>query len=164
MKILFSHGMESGPWGTKIRLLAEIARMHEIEVDSLDYTDTMDPDVRVERLLATLADEDDDCLLAGSSMGGYVAAVASASAPCRGVFLMAPALHIPGYACQDYPTLAPHVAIVHGWNDEICPVENSIRYARKGGHTLHLVNGNHPLSDVLDELQSQFTVFLDRIA
>jgi hypothetical protein len=38
MKVIFSNGKESGPWGTKIRTLADIAKAHGHEVDSIDYT------------------------------------------------------------------------------------------------------------------------------
>ena len=50
MKVYFSHGKESGPWGSKIQKLASIASEHGCTVDSIDYTDLMDPDQRVERL------------------------------------------------------------------------------------------------------------------
>ena len=59
MKVYFSHGKESGPWGSKIKRLADIARERECEVDSVDYTDLTDPDLRVERLLSLLKDESD---------------------------------------------------------------------------------------------------------
>ena len=54
MKVYFSHGKESGPWGSKIQRLASIASEHGCEVDSVDYTDLKDPDLRVERLLSIL--------------------------------------------------------------------------------------------------------------
>ena len=50
MKVYFSHGKESGPWGTKIRRLAPIAEAAGYRVESIDYTDTMDPDRRAARL------------------------------------------------------------------------------------------------------------------
>ena len=155
--------MESGPWGTKIQRLAHIAEQLGLKVESVDYTDTMDPDVRVDRLLAILDREDEDCVLAGSSMGGYVALAASIEAPVHGVFLMAPALYIPGYKLQDYPTMAPTVEIVHGWNDDVIPAENSIRFAKAAGHKLHLVSGNHALSDVLEDVDRLFELFLAQI-
>ena len=163
MKIIFSHGMESGPWGTKIKRLAKIAANRQLEIESVDYTDSMDPDIRVERLSNLLDGEDKDCLLAGSSMGGYVSLVASGSHSIRGLFLMAPALYIPGYGFQAYSTKASVVDIVHGWNDDVVPVENSIRFAKESGHSLHLVNGNHALSDVLEEVDRIFSLFLDRV-
>ena len=55
MKVYFSHGKESGPRGTKIKRLAAMAETMGCAVDSVDYTDTMDPDLRVERLFEMLA-------------------------------------------------------------------------------------------------------------
>ena len=96
MKVYFSHGKESGPRGTKIKRLAAIAEDMSCIVESIDYTDTMDPDLRVERLLEVLAGEDGDFALVGSSMGGYVPLMASEMVDAKAVFLMAPALYIPG--------------------------------------------------------------------
>ena len=163
MKIIFSHGMESGPWGTKIRRLAKIAASRQLEIESVDYTDTMDPDARVERLRNLLDNETIDCLLAGSSMGGYVSLVASGDHLIQGLFLMAPALYIPDYSYQVHSTKTSVVDIVHGWNDDVIPVENSIRFARESGHSLHLVNGNHALSDVLEDVDRIFSLFLDQV-
>ena len=37
MKIIFSHGKESGPWGTKIKRLANVAKRLNCSVESIDY-------------------------------------------------------------------------------------------------------------------------------
>ena len=77
MKVYFSHGQESGPWGSKIKRLAAIAKEQGCEVDSVDYTKIKDPDLRVERLLDILESESGSFVLVGSSMGAYVSLVAS---------------------------------------------------------------------------------------
>lgn len=100
MKVIFSHGKESGPWGSKIRRLADAAATLGFEVESLDYTGIEDPDARVAMLEKRLADETAPVILAGSSMGGYVSAVVAGRRPVSGLFLLAPALHMPGYAVQ----------------------------------------------------------------
>ena len=46
--VLFAHGKESGPWGSKIKHLAAIAERHNCKVLSPDYSDLMNPDARVE--------------------------------------------------------------------------------------------------------------------
>lgn len=160
MKVVFSHGKESGPWGFKIQRLARIAERQGCAVESIDYTDSMDPDVRVERLLAALQGETDEFVLAGSSMGGYVSLVASEKSGARAIFLMAPALYIPGYRHQDYPSRCKHIEIVHGWSDDIIPVENSIRYAREADCALHLISGDHALNGVIDVVSNLFENFL----
>ena len=35
--VVFSHGQESGPWGTKIQRMAETVRNLGCEADSVDY-------------------------------------------------------------------------------------------------------------------------------
>jgi len=144
MKVYFSHGKESGPWGFKIKRLAAIANARDCEVESIDYRDSMDPDLRVERLLARLREEQERFLLVGSSMGGYVSLVASATVDAAAVFLMAPALYIPGYKVQQYRSKSPHIEIVHGWSDDVIPAQHSIDYAREADRRLHLIRGDTP--------------------
>ena len=102
MKVYFSHGKESGPWGSKIKRLANIAKEHNFSVDSIDYSGILDPDVRVEHLLNVLKKDEEDFLLVGSSMGGYVSLVASEQVNAKGVFLLAPALFMKRYKKQIY--------------------------------------------------------------
>ena len=45
--VLFAHGKESGPWGSKIKHLAAIAERHNCKVLSPDYSDLMNPDARM---------------------------------------------------------------------------------------------------------------------
>lgn len=161
MKVIFSHGKESGPWGSKITAMAELAKSLGCEVDSIDYSDTMDPDVRVDRLHGILAEEDSEqVILVGSSMGGYVAMVTAGQYPVAGVFVLAPALYIPDWKHQSYAPKTSNVEIVHGWSDEIVPHELSIRYARESKTTLHLIDGDHRLNSSLDEVLALFVNFL----
>jgi predicted esterase YcpF (UPF0227 family) len=102
MKVYFSHGKESGPWGSKITRLANIAKEHNYQVDSIDYSDILDPDLRVERLVKVLAEIEEDIVLVGSSMGGYVSLVAAEQVSVKSVFLLAPALFMKGYKKQTY--------------------------------------------------------------
>lgn len=162
--VVFSHGKESGPQGSKIRVLSGIAEKHGWATDSIDYTDMMDPDERVERLLDALEGESRRPLvLAGSSMGAYVSLVAAATLRPAGVFLMAPALYIPGWKAQSYASDLDRVSIVHGWNDELIPPDNALRYARQAGCDLHLLPAGHRLAAVLPELATLFESFLRRI-
>ena len=164
MKVYFSHGKESGPWGFKIKRLAGIATRQGCDVESIDYTDLMDPDLRVERLLSVLAKEAGDFVLVGSSMGGYVSLVASQTVVPNAVFLMAPALYIPTYKQQQYLSLAAHIEIVHGWSDDVIPPEHSIRYARDADCTLHLISGDHALNESIEVVENLFEHFLSRVA
>jgi len=132
-------------------------------VESIDYTDTMDPYLRVERLLGVLAKERDEFVLVGSSMGGYVSLVASQEVHAEAIFLMAPALYIPGYARQEYRSRCSHIEIVHGWSDDVIPVENSIRYAQEADCTLYLISGDHPLNSSLEVVARLFERFLEQV-
>ena len=163
MKVIFSHGKESGPWGFKIKRLSRIAQKLGYHIESIDYTDTMDPDQRVERLRAFLKDEKDSYVLVGSSMGGYVSLVVSESVDAKAVFLMAPALYIPGYKNQQHRSKSPHIEIVHGWSDDIIPVENSIQYAKEADCTLHVISGDHPLNGSIDVVDGLFEAFLNKV-
>jgi hypothetical protein len=51
--------MESGPCGSKIKHSAAIAEEAGYTVDSIDYRETKDPDVRVSMLLKVLEKDKD---------------------------------------------------------------------------------------------------------
>ena len=161
--ICFSHGKESGPWGSKIAAMADLARDRGLEVESLDYRG-MDPVQRVDKLVAHCKPLGRPLVLVGSSMGGHVAAAASAELPgVRGLFLIAPAFFMPGYEEHTPVPRARRIAIVHGWRDDIVPPENSIRFARLYRAGLHLIDGDHRLTDHIFEINRFFDWFLDDI-
>lgn len=159
--IVFSHGKESGPWGTKIARLAEIGRTHGFAVSSPDYTHTMDPHERLQQLL-TLRPEGAPLVLAGSSMGGYVAAHACRTLTPDALFLMAPALYFPGW--DEEPTLIPkHCHVVHGRHDEIVPPQTSKRFCETHGAQLILLDAGHALTEALEAVDAAFTALLQRL-
>ena len=163
MKVIFSHGKESGPWGTKIRRLADVAMAKGCEAESVDYTDTMDPEERASRLSSYISGETGRYALVGSSMGAYVSLVAARVAKAQGLFLMAPAIYVPEFAIDDYVVDHPNVSIVHGWQDEIIPVEHSLRYGKESSCDLHLLSADHRLVGVLDEIELLFARWLDKM-
>ncbi len=158
--VCFAHGKESGPWGTKITHLAETAKRHGCAVLSPDYSHTHDARARVTRLLE-LAPQAKTLVLVGSSMGGYVSAMACAALKPRGLLLIAPALYFPGLDAEPegIPALC---SVVHGWHDELVPVERSIRFARTHNAALHLLNSGHTLNDQLPALDLLFDDLLRR--
>ncbi|MCP4768013.1 MAG: hypothetical protein GY875_17305 [Gammaproteobacteria bacterium] len=93
--------------------------------------------------------------------GGYVSLVASTTVDAAAVFLMAPALYIPGYEVQQYRSKSPHIEIVHGWSDGVIPAQHSIDYAREADCRLHLIRGDHPLNSSIETVESIFQGFLD---
>ena len=163
MKLIFSHGLESGPWGYKIKRLAVVAEKHGLTVDSIDYTDTMDGDVRAQRLIEVLKKEPEPAILLGSSVGGYVSVLASEVVETHAMFLLAPALYMSQLKQQEYASKTPHIEIVHGWSDDVIPIENSIRFAREADCYLHILSENHTLNDSVDVLERLLDAFLVKV-
>ena len=161
--VIFSHGQESGPWGTKIRAMADLVRSLGCEADSIDYQGIADPTERVEKCIRECADITDKLVLVGSSMGGRVATAAAGQLNAAGLFVLAPAYFMEGH--EDLTPEPPPipVSIVHGWHDDVVPVENSIRYARSCSATLHLVDGDHRLTANIDEINEYLSQFITRL-
>jgi|SRR5580658_874326 pimeloyl-ACP methyl ester carboxylesterase len=161
--VVFSHGKESGPWGRKITAMAALARDLGHAVESVDYRGLDDPAARVDKLVATAARIPKPIVLVGSSMGGHVSATAAARLRPRGLFLLAPAFYMAGFESftpQDVP--CPTV-VVHGWHDDIVPVENSIRWAREHHAALHVLNSDHRLEDRIEAICALLRTFLAEI-
>ena len=161
--VYFAHGKESGPWGTKISALAAIAKKRGCRVESPDYSFTMNADERAAHLLSLSPQTKGRLILVGSSMGGYISTAASSTLNPAGLFLLAPAFFIPGYQQQSPAPCAAQTAIVHGWNDEVVPVDNSIRFAREHRVRLHLLDGDHRLTGCLPQIERLFSLFLDEV-
>jgi acetyl esterase/lipase len=168
--VVFSHGRESGPWGSKISALADLARSEGAEVLSVDYREDRssapDDDItdearrRITRLLSTTLPPNRQLILVGSSLGGYVSVAAAAPLGAAGLFLLAPALSI-----ADLPPLPPIsptcvVEVVHGWSDDVIPWHHSAEFCKRQNCALHLVPGDHRLNDALPMIAPLFVNFL----
>lgn len=161
--VYFSHGQESGPWGTKIRGMAEMVESLGCRAASVDYRGINDPGERVEKLVAECTGVPGRIVLVGSSMGGYVATVAAPRIGAAGVFVLAPAFDLTAYGVPVPPMPDALLEIVHGWRDDVVPPEQSVAYAREAGATLHLVDGDHRLTENLDEINYYLARFVRRI-
>ena len=150
-RVSFAHGMESAPWGVKIRALAEVAEAMNWSVESPDYRFTTDPDERLEHLRSHRPDAD-RLVLVGSSMGGYVAAHAAAELDAAGLLLLAPALFMPGYD-QPPPAPACPTVVAHGWCDDVIPIEHAYRYARDHRAEFMALADGHTLTRSLPALR-----------
>ena len=158
--VYFAHGRESGPWGTKIRALAKVAETLGCRVFSRDDSDTCDPDLRTRRLIEDVRTIDGPVVLVGSSMGGYVVTVASRVIQPVGLFLMAPALGMPGYAEPRPEPHARQLSVVHGWDDDVVPFDKVLEFARSHQAVLHLIPAGHALVEQIDWLTRNFADFL----
>lgn len=158
--VVFSHGTDGTPFGTKIRALYEIAESEGYEVAAVDYRGIANPDDRVQMLQEFCRDFSSHLVLVGSSMGGYVSLAAAPTLHAKGVFLMAPALYTPGIPALARGLPRCPIALVHGWRDEVIPCEHSMRFAREHGLALHLVESDHRLHSSIPFLQYLFQYFL----
>lgn len=161
--VIFSHGQESGPWGTKIKAMAELVKELGCRADSIDYQGIADPAERVERLVSQCGEVDDTLVLVGSSMGGHVATAAAERVGAAGLFVLAPAYYMEGYEELTPPPPAIPVCIVHGWRDDVVPPDNSIRFARGCNAELHLIDGDHRLTDNIVEICAYLKRFIGRL-
>lgn len=162
--VYFSHGQESGPWGTKITAMAERVRALGCRALSVDYRGLADPSARVEKLVAECAGAGGPIVLVGSSMGGYVATAAARRVGAAGVFVLAPAFDLTAYGVPLPEPPGVPLEIVHGWRDDVVPPEGSVAFAREARATLHLVDGDHRLTANLDEINVYLARFIERIA
>ncbi|MDX1404978.1 MAG: YqiA/YcfP family alpha/beta fold hydrolase [Woeseiaceae bacterium] len=162
--VYFSHGQESGPWGTKIKSMAATVEKLGCRAESVDYQGIADPSDRVEKLIAVCAGVDEPLVLVGSSMGGHVATAAAERVAAVGVFVLAPAYYMPGYESLTPPAPNVPIAIVHGWNDDVVPVDNSIRFARECNASLHILDGDHRLTANIDAINYLLTRFIEDLA
>lgn len=164
--LILSHGLESGPDATKVSALARAALALGFDSVRPDYRD-LDAgrnvrriDERVERLKQNAAGHG-PVVLAGSSMGAFISALASTELECVGLFLIALPVAIPEYA-REFRAAAVPTALVHGWRDELCPVDDALAFARARGDTITLVEDDHRLGAHVDFVAEQFRQFLAR--
>jgi len=132
--------------------MAATARELNLAVESVDYQGIEDPTKRVDKLLEAGSTMQGSMVLVGSSMGGHVSAAAARRLQARGLFLLAPAFYMRGFEAYTPQDVDCPTAIVHGWRDDIVPVENSIRWAREHRAVLHILESDHRLQDQIESI------------
>jgi len=136
---ILSHGFESGPEATKVTALADVAQRLGWTHERPDYTDldamsevsrVGDVPTRLRRLVerTAIAAQQGPVVLAGSSLGAYISAIASLQVPVAGLFLMVP------------PT-----TVVQAWHDDVVPAAGVIAWAQARSAQLLLVDDGHRL-------------------
>jgi len=143
--------------------MAQIARECGYRVESVDYRGMADPAARVAKLQAFCREQCERPVLVGSSMGGHVATAVSVEARARGLFLLAPAFYMPGYEQFTPKPAACPIAIVHGWCDDVVPIDSSIRYAREHRATLHAIDADHRMTANIGAIVRFLKLFLDDV-
>ena len=155
--IIFAHGLEGSPNGSKIRAL----RSAGFDVVAPDFQG-MNLAERVD-LLEEICMEyaSQQPVLAGSSYGGLTAAIIAMRMPdiFRGLLLCAPALHLVEPPVDENTVLvAPNglkTVIIHGLEDDIVPISCSIEYASRSSNEIvafHQVNDGHRLAESHQEI------------
>ncbi|MBS0381621.1 MAG: alpha/beta hydrolase [Proteobacteria bacterium] len=164
--VILSHGSNSSPEATKVSALARVAeslgwstfRPDYREADALGYAGAVPP--RIGRLVAAMQGAPRPLVLAGSSMGAFVSGLASLEAPCDGLFLMALPVGMPGGPASFAAARGLPGMLVHGWRDELCPVDAALAFARGYGMPALLLDDDHRLAASLPVLEREFAAFL----
>lgn len=167
LTIYLSHGLESGPDAYKVQALQQRAlACPDCTTVVMDYRHLTDPGARLDHLLATLqarGDDPLDCLFAGSSLGGWLSAMLGARHPTRGCFLVAPAIGLEAYPESSPLLQTEHVHIIHGWQDEVVPIEPVLAYAGRYRCSLRVLNDDHRLHASMATILADFDAFLDQV-
>lgn len=153
MKILFLHGKEGSPEGSKVRFVRTLG--HEVFCPAYD-TGKGDPDFGkyvpkcVEEAKRAIEDFRPDVVV-GSSFGGAVLLELLQEGVCRvPSILMAGAGILYGKEAT-LPRDVP-VTLIHGTEDDIIPYEHSVRLVRGSANAeLILLDDDHRLFRTLDE-------------
>jgi predicted alpha/beta-hydrolase family hydrolase len=166
---ILSHGFESGPDATKVTALAEVAERLGWTHERPDYTDLDarrdisslgDVPARLERLraLASAAAARGPLVLAGSSLGAYIAGRISLDVPVHGLFLLAPPTTMGPLPDLDAAPIP--VSIIHGWDDELIPAQAVVDWALPRRARLLLVDDSHRLSGHVEASAQAFAALL----
>lgn len=166
---ILCHGFESGPDATKVTALAHAAERLGWTHERPDFTDLDakrdvselgDVFAREERLLtlARMAATRGPLVLAGSSLGAWIAGRVSLQVPVAGLFLMAPPIVLD--AAHPIDAARVPTSIIHGWDDELIPAADVVAWAHARRARLLLVDDSHRLSAHVDASADAFAALL----
>lgn len=158
MRVVFLHGRESGPTGSKIQAL----RNAGWSVDAPDCRGIDDVRERIVIARAALEEDPGPLLLVGSSMGGLTAALLwselaseSGSPRVEGVLLLAPALNWPEAAGIEH--VHEHTTVLHGRDDDLVPVDASRAFVSRFGCRYVEVGDGHRLAGSHETIAAELT-------
>ena len=171
---ILSHGFESGPEATKVTALAQAAHALGWTSERPDYTDldgrrevsdVGDVPARLQRLLdiagAAAVAGNGPLVLAGSSLGAYVSALASLQVPVSGLFLMVPPLRMGPMPALDAAPVP--ISVVHAWHDELIAPAGVIEWAQARSARLLLLDDGHRLTSHVDTTAHAFAELLQSL-
>ncbi len=162
MLVIFSHGKEGSPNGTKSQIIKAVTESLNHTYLSVDYSECTDVNDRIKMLKTILRKIERDVVLVGSSMGGYVSSVISNEIETEGLFLIAPALYINEreYSVKSFQSLSKNIWVRHGWEDDIIPVENSLKFSKQHKCKIVIEKDNHRMSETKLNLARDIKQFL----
>jgi predicted alpha/beta-hydrolase family hydrolase len=163
--VILSHGLDSSPDATKVSALARVAESLGWSSERPDYSDIDarndigEVSARLERLLDRASAAPKPLVLAGSSMGAFISALATLEVECVGLFLMAPPVVLEGYPQSLDAELLP-TTVVHGWDDELIPAGDVVRWAQVRNDRLIMLDDSHRLAHHVEFCAEEFGRFL----
>ena len=163
--VILSHGLDSSPDATKVSALARVAESLGWTSERPDYgdidarRDIAEVSARLERLVDRAQVANKPLVLAGSSMGAFISALATLEVECVGLFLMAPPVQLDGFPQSLDAELLP-TTVIHGWDDELIPAGDVVRWAQVRNDRLILVDDSHRLANHVDFCAEEFGRFL----
>ncbi len=170
--VIISHGLESSPDASKATALSRVAEALGWTQERPDYR-RWDNDVnysrlgdvtgRIAHLQALATAVRGPLVLAGSSMGAFVSARVSLLVPVVGLFLMAPPTQLEGFDIRLEAARVP-TRIVHGWDDELIPASEVMRWAGVRRDTMIFVNDSHRLAAHVEFCAEEFGRLLQGLA
>lgn len=147
MRLLFAHGLESGPEGRKTVWLREAG--HDVRAPDCRGFDL---ESRIDTLVDAIIEDDPPRIVVGSSFGGIAGLAATIVAKRRGVVVPSLVLYAPALQLTVPDrfgiSLAPpcRTIVVHGTRDEIIPIEVSRAWCRTHRMTLVECDDDHSLA------------------
>ena len=119
---------------------------------------------RIARLHQRIAACSAPPVLVGSSMGAFVSGLASLELPVAGLFLLATPALIPGSDFTLDVRLDVPTVLIHGWQDDVCPLDDIYEFAGRRQLSLLVVDDDHRLAAHVDAIGRQFGLFLEQLA
>ncbi len=167
---ILSHGLESGPQATKVSALAAVAERQGWQILRPDYRDLDARGLadaaapRLQRLLDAIdaVPAGQRVVLAGSSFGAFVSGLAACERAVAAVYLLATPLRLPGYPRPLALPAGLSAALLHGWDDELCPAAEVLAFARRGRCMLTMVDDTHRLERHVAVAAQQFGLLLEQ--
>ncbi len=163
--VILSHGLDSSPDATKVSAMAKIAEAMGWTTERPDYSDIdargniSEVSARLERLIDRASAASKPLVLAGSSMGAFISALATLEIECAGLFLLAPPVVLENYPQSLDAELLP-TTVIHGWDDELIPAGDVVRWAQVRNDRLIMLDDNHRLEHHVDFCAEEFGRFL----